>query len=187
MSKRPGRRNGSKPSWPAKALTITPDAKEHIWSAITSLASAPVAERTLTGLSVLLQSNALKQALRPYCLGGPFGRLLDAEAERLGVADVQAVRDGRPHRQGRGTGRSRLSLPSDRRPARWTADAPHHRRRLARARRHGFRAAAARMAEDAAQEECVGHLRHAIARRYRDERDRARPCRELPDANLPAE
>lgn len=44
----------------------------------------------LTGLSVLLQSNALKQALRPYCLGGPYGRLLDAEEERLGVADVQA-------------------------------------------------------------------------------------------------
>jgi len=49
-----------------------------------------VGERTLTGLSVLLQSNALKQALRPYCLGGPFGRLLDAEAERLGEADIQA-------------------------------------------------------------------------------------------------
>ena len=49
-----------------------------------------MAERTLTGLSVLLQSNALKQALRPYCVGGPFGRLLDAEAERLGDADVQA-------------------------------------------------------------------------------------------------
>ncbi|MGH6836265.1 MAG: conjugal transfer protein TrbE [Methylocella sp.] len=73
-----------------EGVSITPDAKEHIWSAITSLASAPVSERTLTGLSVLLQSNALKQALRPYCLGGPCGRLLDAEAERLGEADVQA-------------------------------------------------------------------------------------------------
>jgi type IV secretion system protein TrbE len=39
---------------------------------------------------VLLQSAALKQALRPYCVGGPWGRLLDAEAERLGQADVQA-------------------------------------------------------------------------------------------------
>jgi type IV secretion system protein VirB4 len=72
-----------------EGITITPDAKEHIWSAVTSLASAPASERTLTGLSVLLQSNALKQALQPYCLGGPFGRLLDAEAERLGAADVQ--------------------------------------------------------------------------------------------------
>ena len=71
-------------------VAVTPEAKEHIWSALSSLASAPVAERTLTGLSVLLQSNVLKQALRPYCLGGPFGRLLDAEAERLGDADIQA-------------------------------------------------------------------------------------------------
>jgi type IV secretion/conjugal transfer VirB4 family ATPase len=70
-------------------VTITPEAKEHIWTALSSLASAPVAERTLTGLSVLLQSNALKQALRPYCLGGPFGRLLDAENELLGDPDMQ--------------------------------------------------------------------------------------------------
>jgi type IV secretion system protein VirB4 len=70
-------------------ITITPEAKEHIWTALSSLASAPVAERTLTGLSVLLQSNALKQALRPYCIGGPFGRLLDAESELLGDPDMQ--------------------------------------------------------------------------------------------------
>jgi type IV secretion system protein VirB4 len=70
-------------------ITITPEAKEHIWTALSSLASAPVAERTLTGLSVLLQSNALKQALRPYCIGGPFGQLLDAETELLGDPDMQ--------------------------------------------------------------------------------------------------
>jgi len=73
-----------------EGLTVTPEAKEHLWTALTSLASAPPGERTLTGLAVLLQSSALKQALRPYCIGGPFGRLLDAEAERLGEADVQA-------------------------------------------------------------------------------------------------
>src|SRR3546814_2108493 len=59
-------------------------------SALTSLASAPPAERTLTGLAVLLQSQPLKQALQPYCVGGPWGQLLDAETERLGDADVQA-------------------------------------------------------------------------------------------------
>jgi type IV secretion system protein VirB4 len=46
-------------------------------------------ERTLTGLSVLLQSQALKRGLQPYCVGGPYGRLLDAETERLGDASVQ--------------------------------------------------------------------------------------------------
>ncbi len=70
-------------------VEVTPEAKDHLWSALTSLASAPIGERTLTGLCVLLQSNALKQALRPYCLGGPYGRLLDAELERLGDASVQ--------------------------------------------------------------------------------------------------
>jgi type IV secretion/conjugal transfer VirB4 family ATPase len=73
-----------------ESVTVTPDLKEHLWSALTSLASAPITERTLTGLSVLLQSNALKQALQPYTVGGPWGRLLDAEAEHLGQADVQA-------------------------------------------------------------------------------------------------
>ncbi|MFS0739372.1 conjugal transfer protein TrbE [Brevundimonas sp. 3P9-tot-E] len=73
-----------------EGLAITPEVKEHLWTALTSLASAPVEERTITGLSVLLQSNDLKQALRPFCVGGAYGRLLDAEAEHLGSADVQA-------------------------------------------------------------------------------------------------
>ncbi|MFO1103667.1 MAG: conjugal transfer protein TrbE [Methylocystis sp.] len=70
-------------------VTVTPEVKEHLWSALSSLASAPVSERTLTGLSVLLQSKALKRALQPFCLGGPHGRLLDSEAEYLGQADIQ--------------------------------------------------------------------------------------------------
>jgi len=73
-----------------EGVTIDPAAKEHVWSALTSLASSPVGERTITGLAVLLQSTALKQALQPYCVGGPSGRLLDAEAEQLGSAPVQA-------------------------------------------------------------------------------------------------
>ncbi|WP_276912610.1 conjugal transfer protein TrbE [Hyphomonas atlantica] len=73
-----------------EGVTIDPVARDHLWSALTSLASAPVGERTLTGLSVLLQSTVLKQALAPFCLGGPFGRLLDAETEELGTANFQA-------------------------------------------------------------------------------------------------
>ncbi|WP_116968993.1 conjugal transfer protein TrbE [Blastomonas sp. UPD001] len=73
-----------------EGVTVDPAAKDHLWSALLSLGSAPVAERTLTGLSVLLQSQALKQALQPYCVGGPWGRLLDAEEERLGEARLQA-------------------------------------------------------------------------------------------------
>ncbi|PZO87847.1 MAG: conjugal transfer protein TrbE, partial [Sphingomonas sanxanigenens] len=73
-----------------ESVAITPEVKEHLWTALTSLASAPIEERTITGLCVLLQSNDLKQALRPYCIGGAWGRLLDAEAEHLGTATVQA-------------------------------------------------------------------------------------------------
>ena len=73
-----------------EGVNIDPTAKEHVWSALTSLASSPVQERTITGLAVLLQSTALKQALQPYCVGGASGRLLDAETEQLGSAPVQA-------------------------------------------------------------------------------------------------
>ncbi|MBU3992752.1 MAG: conjugal transfer protein TrbE [Alphaproteobacteria bacterium] len=74
----------------AEGVTVDPQVKDYLWSALGSLASAPVAERTLTGLAVLLQQQQLKQALGPYCVGGPYGQLLDAESEHLGDADVQA-------------------------------------------------------------------------------------------------
>lgn len=67
---------------------LTPELKEALWSALLSLATAPASERTLTGLSLLLQSNRLKSALQPYTLEGPFGALLDAADDRLALADV---------------------------------------------------------------------------------------------------
>lgn len=73
-----------------EGVTLDPQAKEHLWSALGSLSSAPVEERTLTGLAVLLQAQDLKQALAPYCMGGPWGRLLDAESEHLGSSNFQA-------------------------------------------------------------------------------------------------
>lgn len=72
-----------------EAVVLTPQTKETVWSALTSLATAPVEERTLTGLSVLLQSNALKSALQSYTLEGPFGRVLDAAEDMLALDDVQ--------------------------------------------------------------------------------------------------
>jgi len=70
-------------------VTVTPEVKEAVWSALGSLASAPAEERTLTGFCVLIQSIALKAALQPYTLDGPFGHLLDANESRLALADVQ--------------------------------------------------------------------------------------------------
>jgi len=72
-----------------EGVAVGPPEKDAVWSALNSLASAPVEQRTMTGLSVLLQSNALRQALKPYVLGGAHGKLLDADADRLGAASVQ--------------------------------------------------------------------------------------------------
>lgn len=72
-----------------EGVPVKPEAKDAVWTALLSLATAPPAERTLTGLSLLLQSNALKAALQPYTLEGPHGRLLDAAEDRLALHDVQ--------------------------------------------------------------------------------------------------
>lgn len=70
-------------------VLVTPDIKEIVWSALGNLASAPVEERTVTGLSLLLQSAALRSAIAPYTLEGPYGRLLDASDDGLALSDVQ--------------------------------------------------------------------------------------------------
>jgi type IV secretion system protein VirB4 len=70
-------------------VVVDPAVKEAVWSALGSLASAPPEERTITGLALLLQSNALRSAIGSYTLEGPYGRLLDAAESRLAFADVQ--------------------------------------------------------------------------------------------------
>jgi type IV secretion system protein VirB4 len=70
-------------------VTVTPEAKDLVWSALGSLASAPPEERTMTGFALMLQSAALRAALRPYTLEGPYGALLDAAEDRLALGAVQ--------------------------------------------------------------------------------------------------
>jgi len=74
-----------------EGVSITPDIKDALWTALKSLASAPKGERTLTGLAVLVQSTALSQALAPYTLEGPYGHLLDGATENLALTDVLHV------------------------------------------------------------------------------------------------
>jgi type IV secretion system protein TrbE len=69
-------------------IAVTPEVKEALWSALKSLGSAPVSERTMTGLVALLARDTLRQALHPYTLEGPYGRFLDADTDRLSAADV---------------------------------------------------------------------------------------------------
>ena len=71
-----------------EGVTMTPDLKARLWEAIQSLGSAPEAERTLTGHSLMLQDETLKSALHPFTLQGPHGRLLDADQESLQLADI---------------------------------------------------------------------------------------------------
>jgi type IV secretory pathway VirB4 component len=75
----------------AEGVRVTPDVKDAVWTALQSLASAPKAERTLTGLAVLIQSSALVAALSPYTLEGAYGRLLDGSSEQLAETDVLHV------------------------------------------------------------------------------------------------
>ena len=71
-----------------EGVEATPDIKDALWAALNSLAVAPEEERTLTGLSVLLSSNALKSALRPFTLEGAFGHTLDADTNGLDLSPI---------------------------------------------------------------------------------------------------
>jgi len=72
-----------------EGVEVTPEVKQTVWTALTSLASAPVQERTLTGLKALLQSSTLRQAIQPFTLDGPHGSVLDADTDSLNQSDWQ--------------------------------------------------------------------------------------------------
>lgn len=63
--------------------TVDPAAKRELWAALTNLGTMPPAQRTLTIFLQLLQHQRLREALRPYSLEGPYGKLLDAEDDQL--------------------------------------------------------------------------------------------------------
>lgn len=63
-------------------IEITPDVKQVIWEALNAMAHMPGHQRTLTGLSALVQNSKLRQALLTYTVSGPFGHLLDADSEQ---------------------------------------------------------------------------------------------------------
>ena len=73
-----------------EGVDVTPPLKQELWSALANLASMPVAHRTLTTLLELLQSTAMRQALKSYTLDGPHGHLLDADCDGLRDGTWQA-------------------------------------------------------------------------------------------------
>ena len=170
-----------------ESVTVTPELKEHLWSALTSLASAPASERTITGSFgpvAVERAEAGVAALYGRGTLGPIARR-GVRAPRRGRGP--GVRDRGADRGGRGARSPVLPVPSYRGPVRWAPHAAHRRRGLARTRRSRFRRSASRMAEDAAEEERLRHLRHPIIGRYRRQRDCAGDHRELPDAAVSPE
>tara|TARA_R110002110_G_scaffold68080_2_gene184693 strand:- start:20252 stop:22687 length:2436 start_codon:yes stop_codon:yes gene_type:complete len=71
-----------------EGVEITPAARDAVWTALQNLAETPQPQRTLTGLTALIQSADLRQALQPYTLEGPYGTLLDADRDSLMAGDV---------------------------------------------------------------------------------------------------
>lgn len=88
----------------AEGLAVTPAIKEVLWSALQNLAAGPAGQRTLTVLAATIQDQALKAALSPYILGGPYGELLDAAENRLTDGAWQAFEMGALMAQRRAVG-----------------------------------------------------------------------------------
>lgn len=72
-----------------EGVSLDPTIKDAVWSALGNLAEAPVAERTLTGFSLLLQRSDLRDAIKPFTIDGAHGGLFDAETDTLELTDVQ--------------------------------------------------------------------------------------------------
>lgn len=68
---------------------MTPERKAALWNALVRLGQSQPKDRTITGLKTLVQDKAIKEALAPYTIDGPYGRLLDAESDTLGYARWQ--------------------------------------------------------------------------------------------------
>jgi type IV secretion system protein VirB4 len=71
-----------------EGVTIDPSIRDALWLALTNLAEAPVRERTLTGLALLLQRTDLRAGLKPFTIDGAHGNLFDAERDTLDLAEA---------------------------------------------------------------------------------------------------
>ena len=68
-------------------LDVTPDVKNELWSALNSLSSLAVNQRTISGLVSLVQNEKIRAALQNYTINGAFGHLFDSDTERLELSD----------------------------------------------------------------------------------------------------
>lgn len=75
-------------------ITIDPQVKKKVWTALESLAQAPKHQRTLKGFSYLLMDNDLKAALEPIT-NGAFSRLFNAQEDHLNYGNWQSFEMGK--------------------------------------------------------------------------------------------
>lgn len=66
----------------------SPELKEKLWTALNNLADAPIEQRHLTGLRLLVQDPHIQSALLPYTQNGAYGAIFDGAAERLKLSDI---------------------------------------------------------------------------------------------------
>ncbi|MGE0408331.1 MAG: conjugal transfer protein TrbE [Amphiplicatus sp.] len=71
-----------------EGVALDPAIRDAVWSALGNLSEAPPKERTLTGLTLLLQRADLRDALKPFTIDGAHGGLFDAEEEALELTDI---------------------------------------------------------------------------------------------------
>ena len=64
-------------------VDTTPSIKEEVWKALSSLGTAKREERSLFGLTVLLQNDLLRRALLPFTVQGAHGRIFDNTHDNL--------------------------------------------------------------------------------------------------------
>ena len=70
-------------------LTVTPEIKTELWSALSNLASDVAVGRTITNLAGHVQDMTVREALQAFQAGGPHGHLLDADHDGLAYARWQ--------------------------------------------------------------------------------------------------
>ena len=71
-------------------LEVTPHIKELVWDSLLQLAETSPSHRTLSTFMTMIQSQDVREAIRPYTSEGPFGHLLDAAHDDLELDDWQA-------------------------------------------------------------------------------------------------
>lgn len=74
---------------------VSPDTKSTLRKALKTLAEAPKNQRTLSVLSMLIQDQKIKSALKDYTVDGTYGKILDSNHDNLSYGKWQVFEMGK--------------------------------------------------------------------------------------------